>query len=241
MSINLGAQAEEWPLAKPFVIARGAKTHAHVVTVELAENGKVGRSECVPYARYSESVEGVLSQIEAMREAVEGGISRTELRSAMAAGAARNVIDCALWDLEAKRSDCSVYNSLGFVMPKSVPSVETVSIDDSHEMAMAARRLKDFPVIKVKLDAEDILQRVDAVHKGAPKSQILIDANESWSLDLLNDVVPELVPLNVVMIEQPLPAGDDQLLRSYTGSIALGADESCHTTDDLARLAPLYR
>lgn len=239
--MQLKARAEEWPLAKPFVIARGVKTSAHVVTVELVDKDKIGRGECVPYARYGESVESVLQQIESLRHLVEAGMTRADLRSHMPAGAARNALDCALWDLEAKQSGQGVYETCGLNRPLSVPSVETISIGQLEEMSAAAEALSAYPAIKVKLDDKDVVQKIAAIHKAAPSSQILIDANESWSVDLLNKTAPELKSLGVVMIEQPVAAGDDYMLASYGGAIPLAADESCHTSEDLADLAAYYQ
>jgi len=231
---------ENWPLAKPFVIARGSKTQAGVVTVILSEADKVGRGECVPYARYGENARSVIAQIEAIRPAIEGGMDRAALQQAMPAGAARNALDCALWDLEAKRAGKSVYEMLDLDMPASVPSVQTVSIGAPEEMRAEAASLQSFPVIKIKLDAEEIIERTKAVHMGAPNAKLIIDANESWSLELLQQVAPGLAELNVSMIEQPLKAGDDALLATYSGPVPLGADESCHTSGDLKQLKDFY-
>jgi L-Ala-D/L-Glu epimerase / N-acetyl-D-glutamate racemase len=238
--VSLGVQAESWPLAKAFVIARGSKNSAQVVTVALAAGGKVGRGECVPYTRYGESVDSVISEIEAMRVAIEGGLDRAGLQTVMPAGAARNAIDCALWDLEAKQSGESVYSALGMAPPKVVPSVETISIGAPEVMQRDAAALSSFPIIKVKLDTDAVMARMKAVRAGAPDAKLIIDANESWPLGLLQQVAPDLAALGVVMIEQPLKAGDDALLAEYTGPVPLGADESCHTCADLARLAPYY-
>jgi len=238
--ISLQVQAEEWPLAKPFIIARGSKTQAHVVTVTLSQDGKTGRGECVPYARYGESTNSVTAQIEAVRAAIEGGMNHSELQQAMLAGAARNALDCALWDLQAKRSRKSVYEMLGRGMPASVPSVQTVSIGSPAKMQAEAAALGAFPVIKIKLDAEDVLARIEAVHAGAPAAKLIIDANESWSLALLLEVSPALAKLGVVMIEQPVNAGSDAQLAGYSGPVPLGADESCHTSADLVRLKGIY-
>ena len=239
--ISIHAQAESWPLASPFVIARGSKTHAQVVTVKLTEGANIGWGECVPYARYGESVESVLAQINSVRAQFEDGMSRTELHSCMPAGAARNALDCALWDLEAKRAGKNVYALLGKKMPVSVASVQTVSLGTPDVMRTEATTFQRFPVIKIKLDAEDVLKRTEAVHLGAPNAKIIIDANESWSLALLNDVAPSLAALGVVMVEQPLKAGDDAELLAYRGPVPLGADESCHTSADLLRLKGLYQ
>jgi len=239
--LSMQIEFENWPLAKPFVIARGSKTQAGVVTVILTEGHKLGRGECVPYARYGESAASVIGQIEAMRGAIEGGMGRAELQEAMPAGAARNALDCALWDLASKRDGKDVYERLGFEIPVSVPSVQTISVGTPKEMRKEAASLRRFPVIKIKLDAERVLERTEAVHLGAPNAELIIDANESWSIDLLEQVAPGLAALNVVMIEQPLKADDDQKLAGYASPVPLGADESCHTADDLDRLQECYQ
>ena len=232
---------ENWPLAKPFVIARGSKTKAGVVTVILSAGNSSGRGECVPYARYGENARSVIGQIEAMRTAIEGGLDRDTLQKKMPAGAARNALDLALWDLEAKQTRKSVYERVGLEMPLSVPSVQTIGVASPAEMQAAATKLKAFPTIKIKLDSDAVLERVTAVRAAVPKAELIIDANESWSFELLQHVSPALAGLGVVMIEQPLKAGEDALLSGYTGPIPLGADESCHTTADLAVLKGLYQ
>lgn len=240
MNIVIEAQAESWPLAKPFVISRGSKTQADVVTVSIQYDDFVGHGECVPYARYGETVDGVLTQIEEAAKTISGALDRHALRDSMPAGAARNALDCALWDLEAKAAGKSVFQLLAMKAPTSVPSVQTISLGDADEMGSEAASLAQFAALKIKLDAENILERVGAVRAGAPNSKILIDANESWTLQLLNEVAGQLYDLGVVMIEQPLNAGEDEQLAGYHGPVAVGADESCHTARDLLKLTPFY-
>jgi L-alanine-DL-glutamate epimerase-like enolase superfamily enzyme len=240
VSISLTAEIECWPLAKPFVISRGSKTHAEVVVVTVEAAGEMGRGECVPYTRYGESCDNVLTAIEGVTAAIEGGANRQKLQNLLPAGAARNAIDCAFWDLECGRTGKSIWQMLDQKLPKQILSVQTISIGTPQQMQMEAKTLANFPMLKVKLDAVNVCERVAAVRAGAPKSQLIIDANESWSLDLLNRVVPQLEKLGVGMIEQPVPAGQDQILAGYTGSIVLGADESCHSRDGLKALRSLY-
>ncbi len=238
--LSLTVRAEDWPLAKAFIIARGSKITAQVVTVELTLDGKRGRGECVPYARYGENIDSVINQIEGIRGHLKAGMDPMALQEQMPAGAARNAVDCALWDLEAKGCGQSVYAQLGLTVPRSVASVQTISLDDPDVMLAEAQAIQNFPVIKIKLDSTDVMARIEAVHKGAPKARLIIDANESWSFSLLNQMAARLAEQGVVMIEQPLKAGDDALLANYSGPVPLGADESCHTSADLARLAPFY-
>jgi len=232
--------AERWELTKPFVISRGQKTHAETLCVTLFEDGFTGRGECVPYGRYGETVESVTAAIESARAAVEGGISRVDLQSLLPAGAARNAIDCALWDLACKRTGHSVWQLLGQTLPAAVPSVQTISIGKPDVMEAEAVSLSTFPVLKIKLDPEAIIPRVEAVHKGAPDSKLIIDANESWTLEVLNAVAPVLANLGVVMVEQPLKAGEDAALSGYKGPVPLGADESFHTSADVDQLKEFY-
>jgi len=239
--ITLTIRAETWPLAKDFVIARGSKTSAEVVTVQLQRGDHIGRGECVPYARYGEGVTSVIAQIEAMRAQLAAGMGRAAVQAEMAAGAARNALDCALWDLEAKENCTSVAHMLGIRGQKPVPSVQTISVGTARQMKLDAAEISHFSAIKIKLDNVQVIERIKAVRLGAPNARLIIDANESWSFALLQSVSPLLQTMNVVMIEQPLKAGDDGLLSEYSGPVALGVDESCHTSADLARLRGLYR
>ena len=237
---TLRVEKESWPLQKPFVISRGSKTTAEVVTVTLCRGGHVGRGECVPYARYGESPAGVVAQIEAERARLEAGMARASLQAEMPAGAARNAIDCALWDLEAKEKCTPVAQSLGISVQNPLYSVQTISVGSPAKMQADAAEISRFPTIKVKLDGVQMIERIAAVNRGAPNAQLVIDANESWSLDILSAHADELQKMNVAMIEQPLKAGDDHALAAYSGPVPLGADESCHTAADLDRLKGLY-
>lgn len=231
---------ETWGLKAPFVIARGARIETHVVLVEITENGHVGRGEAVPNIRYGEDVDSVIKQIEGLSAALREGLNRDELALALPAGAARNSLDCALWDLQAKLTETPVNECLGLPYPDEIYTVQTVSIGSVEEMGKSAAKLKNFPMIKVKLDQNYVVERMRAVRKAAPDTRLLIDANESWSLDLLKEVIPALKELGVVMIEQPLPAGSDDVLAGYIFEIPLAADESCHTSADVERLKDLY-
>ena len=232
--------AESWPLARPFVISRGTKTAADVLVVEITAGGHSGRGECVPYPRYGETVEDVLDDLNMQKQAIQGGLARDVLWYVMAPGAARNAIDAALWDLEAKTVGAPVWSLAEVPEPKPVLTAQTLSIGTAAAMAEAAAEIADAPLIKIKLDADDVVARVDAVHAAAPAARLIADANEAWDMALLTAVAPQLAALGVEMIEQPLPAGDDAALEGYKCPVTLCADESCHTSDDLARLGKLY-
>lgn len=231
---------ETWALKEPFVIARGSRTETHVIKVEINDNGKIGRGESVPNARYGETIDSVLLQLNNISSQICAGANRLQLMSLLPAGAARNAADCALWDLEAKLKETTVSELLGLPYPDKVQTVQTISIDSSENMGQAASKLSGFPMLKVKLNSEHILSRLAAVHASAPRAKILVDANESWNIGLLREVAPSLPGLGVVMVEQPLPAGRDEELRGLDLPVPLGADESCHTASDVDRLVGLY-
>ncbi len=231
------ARPETWPLARPFRIARGAKNEARVIVVEIAQEGMTGRGECVPYARYGETMESVLADIARLKEAVEGGAGRHDLHGA---GAAFNGVDCALWDLEARLAGQSVWQHAGLSEPSSLITAWTIGIDSPQAMMRAAADNRTRPLLKVKLDGECIMERMHAVREGAPGARLVIDANEAWTMDQLIHVADDLAGLGVEMIEQPLPAGKDEALAGYRCPLPLCADESCHTADDVDRLADRY-
>ena len=238
---SVHARTESWLLARPFAISRGVKTQADVVVVEIHEGGFTGRGECVPYPRYNETVDGVKIEIEAFSPRLERGLDRAGLACAMPAGAARNALDNALWDLEAKVTGQRVWEIAGIAAPEPSMTAETIGLGSVQEMATAAKRLSKAPLIKVKLDAELITERMQAIHDNAPNARLIIDPNEGWTFDQLKAVAPALVKMGVEMIEQPLPADDDEGLREYDSPITLCADESCHTKDDLQSLVGKYQ
>ena len=243
MTRQLSARAETWPLARPFTIARGRKIAAEVV-VACIDDGDDGRGwgECVPYPRYGETIEGCLAAIEGVRPAIAAGITRADLAGLLPPGAARNAVDGALWDLEAKRRGCRAWDLAGRDPPQPAATVETVSLDTPDAMAEAAARLASRPVIKIKLDADDVAGRVAAVRRAAPRARLIVDANESWSAALLVAAAPALADLGVEMIEQPLPADADDVLADLPAPLPLllCADESCHSRDDLDRIIGRY-
>lgn len=240
MNVALSFQAIEFPLAKVFRIARGAKTCAHVIEVQLMSQGCVGRAESVPYSRYQESVTSVSNQLLYVQEKLNKGMSVDSILKAMAPGAAKNALDCAFWDLKAKLANCTVEQLMGIDATPACISAQTLSIDEPDVMADAAKALQHPPIIKVKLDGENILTKMRAIHKAAPFSQFIVDANEGWSFEDLTRVCHELAKLNVVLIEQPLPVGLDNELKGFQSPVALCADESCHTRHDLPYLIERY-
>ena len=236
----LDVGAERWPIAGAFVISRGAKTEAHVIVAEIADGGFVGRGECTPYGRYGETCASVLEQIEAVRSAVEAGLDRAALQTLLGAGAARNAIDCALWDLEAKRSGRRAYALAGLARLDPVKTAYTLSLAAPEAMAQQARANARRPMLKLKIGGADDVDRVKAVREAAPRSRLIVDANEGLEFDALTRLAPELKQLGVMLVEQPLKAGQDEALEGYDCPVPLCADESLHTRAELAACARRY-
>ena len=239
----LAVRRESWPLAGVFRISRGARSVAETVLVEIRDRDAAGRGECVPYSRYGETVESVVESVEALRGAIEAGLTREALAGAMGPGAARNAIDCALWDLEAKRAGRRAWETApGFAAPAPEPVVTayTLGIDEPGAMREAAARHAARPLLKVKLGGDRITERVAAVRAGAPGARLIVDANEAWTPESLRARLPELAGLGVELIEQPLPAGADAALADIERAVPVAADESCHTSADLPGLAGRY-
>ncbi len=240
MTRQIQAKEETWPLARSFRIARGARTEARVVLVRLREGDHRGLGEACPYSRYGESTASVLEQISSVAAEIEAGAGRDVLQGLLPAGAARNAIDCALWDLEAKQARRSVAALAGLGHAGEVITARTIVIDTPEAMRADAAKLADAPLLKIKLDAEQVLERLTAVREAAPAAQIIVDANESWNTGLLASLMQPLAALGVALLEQPLPAGEDEALREMPHPVPLCADESCHALADLERLAGLY-
>lgn len=239
--IDLQVQEEVFPLASVFRISRGARTEARVVTVKLMSDGAVGWGECVPYARYGETVESVIAQIDGIRAALAGGLSREEVQHAMPNGAARNAVDNALWDLEAKRTGTPVWQLAGLTeAPQPVITCYTLSLDDPDKMAAQAASHAHRPLFKLKLVGDGDLERVQAIHEAVPKARLVVDANEAWTVEHYQDYAGKLGALGVEMIEQPLPAGKDEALRGIDRPLPVCADESCHDRASLADLVGKY-
>ncbi len=238
---TLQIKAHEWPLNRPFRLARGEKHFARVVCVEIHQDGHCGRAESVPYPHYGESVHSVLEAIESQRARIENGADVHALNQHMPAGAARNALDCALWDLHAKLQGHSVSQLLQLNAPAPLQCTATVVLDSAEVMAEQAREYRRCKLLKVKIDDRQVHERLQAVSQAAPKSRLIIDANESWNLELLNAFTRQWPLDNIALIEQPLSASEDGALRQYTGGIALCADESIHTRKELPRVRELYQ
>ncbi|NRA54493.1 MAG: L-Ala-D/L-Glu epimerase [Gammaproteobacteria bacterium] len=232
---------QQWPLAKEFRISRGARTKTEVVVVSLSDGQFTGWAEAVPYERYGETVESVMAQISQVLPQLTNNTTCHDLLALLPAGAARNALDCALWDLTAKQQQQSVCQLLTLPTVKPLVTAQTLGINTVEKMAEEAASLHQFPLIKIKLDRELVLERMRAIAAAAPNSRFIIDANEAWDIDLLKQLLPELKQLNVALIEQPLPSCDDQQLAGLNSVIPICADESCHTSDDLPKLAGLYQ
>lgn len=241
MKRNLAAYAETWPIRGNFAIARGAKTEAGVVVVQLESEGNAGKGECVPYGRYGESVKSVLEQIEAVRHFIESGAEHAEILAAMAPGAARNAVDCCLWDLDAKCHGGPVHQRICANPPRPVVTAMTISLGEPEEMALQARSNASRPLLKVKLGGGDSdAERMHAVATAAPDSGIILDANESWREDNFRHLMLEAASVGARLIEQPLPAGEDQILGRVPHPVPVCADESAHVTADLEALLDRY-
>ena len=231
---------QSWKLAQPFAISRGSRTTAEVVVAEIFDGDFRGRGECVPYPRYGESVDGVVRALEGMAGAVFSGLDREALQAAMPAGAARNALDAAFWDLDAKRAARRVADLAGIGPLLPVVTAYTLSLDSPDNMAAAAGAQRNRPLLKLKLTGDGDVERVRAVRRAAPTSRLIVDANEGWSERHLTEVMPVLAEFGVELIEQPLPAGADDALAHVPHPIPVCADESCHTRADLDRLAGKY-
>lgn len=240
MPRKLDATIESFPLTRAFNISRGAKSTADVITCTIADNGTVGRGECVPYKRYGETVEDVLGLIGAYGDAIAAGATRTELQSAMKPGAARNAIDCALWDLEAKISGQRAALSACSVPPRPVPTAMTISLGEPDDMADEARAHSARKLLKVKVGTPDDRARMHAVACAARGAEIILDANEGWDESNIREHLLLAAELHISLIEQPLPAGKDEILAHIPHPVPICADESVHTLEDLEALANRY-
>ena len=238
--MKLEVVEERWPIAGAFRIARGSKTEARVVVAILRQGPYTGRGEAVPYARYDETVEGVLQDIAALTDDLADGLTREALQSRLPPGAARNALDCALWDLEAKISGQRAWERAGLARLDPVKTAYTLSLDTPAAMAEAARAASGRPLLKLKIGAPDDLDKVAAVRGAAPRTRLIVDANEALDIDTLNRLAPDFARLDVKMIEQPLPAGNDAALIEYRGVVPLCADESLHSRAELDACARLY-
>jgi len=237
---SLAVKVERWPIRGGFTIARGAKHEAVVVVASIGDGRHVGRGECVPYAHYGESVNGVVTAIEACAEAIAGGLSRAELAQLLPAGAARNALDCALWDLEAKRPGrrAAALAELGVLHP--VLTAFTLSLASPKAMAEAAREARDYPLLKLKLGGKGDAERLRAVRAAVPEARLIADANEAWQPHETESLLAVAAALGVELVEQPLPAGEDELLRHIARAVPVCADEAVHDRASLDALADRY-
>ncbi|HEX8241320.1 MAG TPA: N-acetyl-D-Glu racemase DgcA [Allosphingosinicella sp.] len=241
MPRTLRAQHDRFALIRPFRIARGVKTFADVITVTVGEGEATGRGEGVPYPRYGESVETSLAAIEEARAALEAGAGREALQSLLPPGAARNAVDCALWDLEARLAGVDVAGLVGAQAPGPLVSALTLGIDSPSAMAEAAARYAEAPLLKVKVDAQDPAARIRAVRAAAPRAALIVDPNESWDRSLLEEMQPVLLETGIDLIEQPVPAGADEWLEDFAPAVPICADEAVHVAADLEVIARRYQ
>lgn len=237
---KLTIHTETWHYNSVFRIAREARTSSSLIMLELEENGLIGKGEACPYPRYNESVAGVVAQIESVRGKIENNCNNSELLNILPAGAARNALDCAMLDLASKQQKKSVASIMCLNFSRLGKTCDTIVIDTPEKMCEAAVARKNFPLLKVKLDADNIIERIAAVRRASPQAKIIIDANEAWSIDDLLATDSALFDLGVELIEQPLKAGDDAALAQYKGKIPLCADESTQGVDNLEYLRQCY-
>jgi L-alanine-DL-glutamate epimerase-like enolase superfamily enzyme len=244
-SLNLAARIERWPIAGGFTISRGAKTEAVVIVAEVSSrdlngSGVTGRGECVPYARYGETPEGTLAAILDLQDALGGGLNRQALQSRLPPGAARNALDCALWDLEAKVANKRIWDLLGQAAPRPLTTAYTISLGTPDSMADATARTAHRPLLKIKLGGDGDEARIAAVRKAAPDAELIVDANEAWTEGNLERHLAACAAAGVTMIEQPLPAGQDQALARIKRPVSVCADESVHDRASLEGLRERY-
>jgi L-alanine-DL-glutamate epimerase-like enolase superfamily enzyme len=239
-SPTLAARIERWPIAGSFTISRGAKTEAVTVVAEVSHGGHSGRGECVPYSRYGETPEATLAALQAMQEPISSGLDRRALQAAMPPGAARNALDCALLDLEAKASGQRAWNLLGRPAPSPCITAYTISLASPEAMAAATAKAAHRPLLKIKLGGDGDGKRIAAVRKAAPKSELIVDANEAWTPDNLAQNLDQCAEAGVTLVEQPLPAGQDQALARIRRPLSVCADESVHDRASLEGLRERY-
>lgn len=241
MADALTVAVERWPIAGGFTISRGSKTEAVVVVATVIRDGFTGRGECVPYARYGESVDGVVAALQAQADAVGQGADRDDLLTLMPAGAARNALDCALWQHAARASGRPVWRLAGLPPPQPVVTAFTLSLGEPAAMAAAARRAAGRPLLKVKLGGAGDAERIQAVREAAPTATLIVDANEAWTEATLDSQLAACARAGVALIEQPLPAGGDSRLEGLQSPVPLCADESFHGLESLDAVARCYR
>ncbi|MGR3822938.1 MAG: N-acetyl-D-Glu racemase DgcA [Salipiger marinus] len=234
--MSIEVTRDTFRLAQVFTISRGSRTETKVLTVKVTRDGVTGWGECVPYARYDETLDSVAAQIESL----PADVTRAALQGLLPAGAARNAVDCALWDLDAKQSGRRVWELAGLTKPGPEITAYTLSLDTPEKMREQAAKNAFRPLLKVKLGTPDDMPRLEAVRAGAPEATIIVDANEGWTAQVYADLAPHLVRLGVAMVEQPLPAGEDDALIGMDRPVPVCADESCHDRASLPHLKGKY-
>jgi L-alanine-DL-glutamate epimerase-like enolase superfamily enzyme len=236
----LAARIERWPIAGSFTISRGAKTEAVTVVAEVRRDGLIGRGECVPYPRYRETPEATLAALQSMQEPLARGMDSQGLQAAMPAGAARNALDCALLDLEAKAAGRRIWDLLDRPAPRACTTAYTISLGTPQAMAAATAKAAHRPLLKIKLGGDGDGERIAAVRKAAPETELIVDANEAWTADNLERNLTECAQAGVTLVEQPLPAGQDEALARIKRPVAVCADESVHDRKSLDGLCNRY-
>lgn len=237
MTLRISARTETWPIAGSFTISRGVKTEAVVVVAEITDGEHKGRGECVPYPRYDETVTGVIAEIEGVSA---DGLTRQALQNWLPPGAARNALDCALWDLEARRTGKRVASLCGYPAPRAVETAYTISLGSPEEMGKSAAIHADRPLLKLKLAGEGDAGRIKAVRAVAPNARIIVDANEAWTEETCLENLQACADARIALVEQPFPANDDEILRQIPHVAPICADESLHTRADLDQLQGKY-
>ena len=240
MNHELSIQTRVWPLHEPFVIARGSQTTCEVIVVQLAAGGHIGRGEAVGVDYHGETIDSMCAQIEAVRDTIERGVDRGQLLDVLPPGGARNALDAALWDLEAKRTGTSVWELAGIARPRSIATCVTIGIRSIAGYEAKARSLSRYQWIKVKVSDDRPLEAVAAVRRAAPNARLVVDANQAWSVDALQRLAPALAQLNVDLLEQPVRESDGDRLASLELPVAVCADEPANTVADLPRLIDRY-
>ena len=239
-SPTLAARIERWPIAGSFTISRGAKTEAVTVVAEIIRDGHVGRGECVPYPRYGETPEATLAVVLSVQEAIGRGLDREALQTAMPPCAARNALDCALLDLEAKTSGRRAWDLLGRPAPRPCTTAYTISLASPEAMAAATAKASHRRLLKIKLGGDGDGARIAAVRQAAPESELIVDANEAWTTANLEQNLAACAKAGVTLVEQPLPAGQDEALKRISRPLAVCADESVHDRASLEGLRERY-
>lgn len=241
MRFKMEATVEQWKLKHPFRISGRVLDDSGVVCVAVSDGTHTGHGEGWPFSRFGQSLDSAMAELEAVRPQVESGLIRQDLLTLMPAGTARNALDCALWDLEAKQQGCTVWDIAGLPAPAALITATTLGLDTPENMAVAAAAQSGCPLFKIKLGEDGDLDRLNAIRAAVPTARLIVDVNEGWTLDQLKQNLPALQAVGVEMIEQPLPCNDDHQLAGLNSPIPLSADESCHTSADIDRLKDLYQ